>query len=174
MKRIFTLMILGLAIVTAANAQRAPKFPGLQKSPTDIAYMKDGNDVVAKVVYSRPYVNGREIFGDLVPYGKVWRTGADEATEITFYRDVTFGGTEVAAGTYSLFTIPNEGEWDVILNSDLHQWGAYRRKASNDVYTVKAEVGSLDESVENFAIVFTKDGKMAMAWDKTMAAVTVE
>ena len=81
----------------------AIKFPGIQKSPTDISYMRDGRQgpVHAKVVYSRPFKNDRVIFGELVPFGKVWRTGADEATEITFYSDVIFGDKEVKAGTYA-------------------------------------------------------------------------
>lgn len=174
MKRILSILSLSLLIVGSVAAQNAPKFPSLQKSPTDIAYYRDGGEVVAKVVYSRPFKNGREIFGSLVPYGKVWRTGADEATEITFYRDVVFGGESVKAGTYTLFTIPGEDEWSVILNSDLHQWGAYRHKAKNDLVTVKATVGSVDSAVENFAIVFTKKGDLVMAWDKTMASVSVK
>lgn len=172
MKRIFAVMALVMLVAGTAIAQ--PKFPDLQKSPTDIAYYKDGNEVIAKVVYSRPYKNGRAIFGDLVPYGKVWRTGADEATEITFYRDVTFGGKAVSAGTYTVFTVPGESEWEVILNSDLHQWGSYRHKAANDVVKVKAEVGELDSSVENFAIQFDKNGDMYMAWDNTYAKVSVQ
>lgn len=169
MKHLFSFLIVCLV----ASSVDAQEFPGLQKSPTDIAYLRDDSGVVAKVVYSRPYAKGREIFGSLVPYGKVWRTGADEATEITFYRDVTFGGQKVSKGTYTLFTIPGEQEWEVILNTGLHQWGAYRKDDSKDAYKVKASVSSLDSSVENFAIAFTED-KMAMAWDKTMASVSIK
>ena len=86
------------------------ELPELDKSPADIAYFrKSKKDApVAKVIYSRPQKKDRKIFGELVPFGKVWRTGANESTEIDFYKDGTFGGKPVKAGRYSLFTIPNE------------------------------------------------------------------
>lgn len=151
------------------------KFPGIQKSPTDISYMRDGRQgaVHAKVIYSRPYKNDRVIFGELVPFGKVWRTGADEATEITFYKDVMFGGKEVKAGTYAMFTVPNKDSWDVILNKGLHQWGAFTYDDKMDVIKVKAMPKMMDDEVENFSIVFD-DANMIMAWDKTMVAVPVK
>jgi hypothetical protein len=151
------------------------KFPGIQKSPTDIAYMREGRQgpVTAKVVYSRPFKNERAIFGELVPFGKVWRTGADEATEITFYKDVMFGGKEVKAGSYALFTIPNNDSWDIILNSGLHQWGAFSYDEKMDVARTKATPQMMKDSVENFSIVFN-DGNMIMGWDKTMIAVPIK
>lgn len=155
--------------------KEAIKFPGIQKSPTDISYMRDGRQgpVHAKVVYSRPFKNDRVIFGELVPFGKVWRTGADEATEVTFYKDVIFGDKEVKAGTYALFTIPNKDSWDIILNNGLHQWGAFTYDEKMDVIRTKAKAEMMDEPVENFSIVFN-DGNMIMAWDKTMVAVPVK
>jgi hypothetical protein len=151
------------------------KFPGIQKSPTDIAYMRDGRSgpVHAKVVYSRPYRKDRAIFGELVPFGKVWRTGADEATEITFYKDVMFGDKAVKAGSYAVFTIPNKDSWDVILNTGLHQWGAFGYDEKLDVARTTAKVVMMDEALENFSIVFS-DGNMIMAWDKTMVAVPIK
>ncbi len=150
------------------------KFPGIQKSPTDISYMRDGQKgpVNAKVIYSRPYKNERVIFGELVPYGKVWRTGADEATEVTFYNDVMFGGKAVKAGTYAMFTIPNKDSWDIILNNNLHQWGAFTYDDKMDVIRVKATPKMMDNAVENFSIIFD-DKNMILAWDKTMVAVPV-
>jgi hypothetical protein len=151
------------------------KFPDLQKSPTDISYMREGRNgpVHAKIIYSRPFKNDRVIFGELVPYGKVWRTGADEATEITFYSDIMFGDKEVKAGTYALFTIPNKDSWEVILNKGLHQWGAFTYDEKMDVIRTKAKVEMMDNPVENFSIVFN-DGNMIMAWDKTMVAIPVK
>ena len=105
------------------------------------------------------------IFGELVPYGKVWRTGADEATEITFYKDVMFGGKEVKAGTYALFTIPNKDSWDIILNKGLHQWGAFTYDDKMDVTRVRAMPKMMDDEVENFSIMFD-GGNMIMAWTK--------
>ncbi len=150
------------------------KFPGIQASPTDISYMREGRQgaVHAKVIYSRPYKKDRVIFGELVPFGKVWRTGADEATEITFYKDVKFGGKDVKAGTYAMFTIPNKDSWDIILNKGLHQWGAFTYDDKMDVVRVKTMPKMMDDEIENFSIVFD-NGNMVMAWDKTMVAVPV-
>ncbi|NNE97558.1 MAG: DUF2911 domain-containing protein [Pyrinomonadaceae bacterium] len=177
----YTIFLLLVAFVfvgglETANAQETKvRFSSIQKSPTDISYMRDGRrgPVHAKVVYSRPYKKDRTIFGELVPFGKVWRTGADEATEITFYKDVMFGGTEVKAGSYALFTIPNKDSWDVILNSGLHQWGAFTYNSDLDVARTKATPQMMDETLENFSIAFS-GGNMILAWDKTMVAVPVK
>ena len=119
MKKLFTVALIAIAFMVApsANAQ----FAGLQKSPTDIAYAKTDRraEPTMKVIYSRPQKKGRDVFGGLVAYGKVWRTGADEATEIKLMKDYKFGDKTVKAGTYSLFTIPGEKEWTIILNSCL-------------------------------------------------------
>ncbi len=109
----------------------------------------------------------------MVPYGEVWRTGANEATEIQFYQDVTLGSKAVKAGTYSLFTIPGEKEWTIILNSDLDYWGAYTYNEKNDVLRVTAPTTNLNTLVENFTIQFDK-GVMQLAWDKTLVKVAVE
>jgi hypothetical protein len=178
----YTIFLLLVAFVfvgglgtASAQDKKAIKFPGIQKSPTDISYMRDGRrgPVTAKVVYSRPFKKDREVFGGIVPFGKVWRTGADEATEITFYEDVMFGGKEVKAGSYALFTIPNKDSWDVILNSGLHQWGAFTYDEKMDVARTKAKVAMMDDAVENFSIAF-EDGNMILAWDKTMVAVPIK
>ncbi len=124
MKSIFfsLLFLFLLTNILAAQNLIAP-----DKSPMDMAYFPDnfahdrkaGEKPVARVTYSRPARNGREVFGKLIPFGKVWRTGANEASEIKFYEDVELGGKKVKAGTYSLFTIPGEKEWTLILNNYL-------------------------------------------------------
>ena len=154
--------------------QTSVKFAGIQKSPTDISYMREGRrgPVHAKVVYSRPFKKDRAIFGALVPYGKVWRTGADETTEITFYKDVMFGGSPVKAGTYALYTVPNQDTWDVMLNLNLHTWGAFAYNEKMNVVKTSAKVQMMDNAVENFSIAFS-GGNMIMAWDKTMVAVPI-
>ena len=96
----------------------APAYSQTRKSPHDTVSVDN-----ITVTYGRPYKKERKIFGGLEPYGKVWRTGADQATQITFEKDGTFGGKPVKAGTYTLFTIPNPDEWTIILNSQLGQWG---------------------------------------------------
>lgn len=182
MKKNIFLALLMTVIAFGANAQ---KFRGLDKSPRDIAYFpdhfahdrKDGEKALVKVSYSRPYLKGREIFGKLEPYGKVWRLGADESTEIKFYQDATFGGKKVKAGTYSMFAIPNEKEWTIILSSDLDYWGAYKYKEANDVLRVVAYVKKAEAPIENFSIVFEKtsdkSAKMFMGWDNTVVEVPV-
>ena len=180
MKASFVFLLFGTLIYSVTVAQN---FRKPDKSPMDMAYYpdhfahdrKEGEKAVVRVTYSRPLKNGREVFGKLVPYGEVWRTGANEATEIKFYQDVDFGGKKVKAGSYSLFTIPGEKEWTVILNSDLDYWGAYKYNQKNDVVRVPATVGSLSEPLENFSIQFDKKGDkqgvLRLAWDTTVAEV---
>lgn len=145
-------------------------FSFAQKSPKVTAESKN-----TKISYGQPSKKGREIFGKLIPFGQVWRTGANEATEITFAKDVTFGETKVKAGTYSLFTIPGEKEWSVILNSELKQWGSYgydKIKAKN-VAEVKVSVKALDAVVEKMTIA-TDDTNVTISWDKTAVSVPLK
>lgn len=172
------LFILLFSLVSQGQA-----LPGLDKSPMDMAYFPDnfahdrkpGEKAIARVIYSRPRKGERDVFGKLVPYGEVWRTGANEATEIKFYQDVIFGGKKVKAGTYSLFTIPQEKEWTIVLNTDLDHWGAYSYNPKNDVVRVTAPVSQLADSLENFTIGFggkgAKSGIMKIAWEKTSVEV---
>lgn len=177
---------LSLLLTVAALGSQAQKFRALDKSPRDIAYYpdhfahdrKDGEKALVKVSYSRPYLKGREIFGKLEPYGKVWRVGADESTEIKFYQDATFGGKKIKAGTYSMFAIPGEKEWTVILSSDVDYWGAYKYKEANDVLRATVPVSAKAAApLENFSIVFTGDkpdkAVMALGWDTTVVEVPI-
>lgn len=126
------------------------------------------------VKYGRPYKKGREIFGTLVPYDKVWRCGADSATTITFAKDAQFGGKPVKAGTYNLFVIPTEKEWTIILNSELGQWGAYNydKIKDKDVLQVMVPVKTLSTSVEQLTIAAPAKS-LAITWDKTEVAIPV-
>jgi hypothetical protein len=180
------LLFATLCIISFSLVSQAQSFTGLDKSPMDIAYFPDnfahdrkaGQKAVVRVTYSRPAMNSREVFGKLIPYGKVWRTGANEATEIKFYQDVELGGKKVKAGTYSLFTIPGEKEWTIILNNDLDYWGAYSYKEAQDVLRVTALAAQIGTAVENFTIQFEnkgeKQGAMKLAWDKTVVEVPLK
>ena len=139
------------------------------KSPHEIV---EGKNV--KVDYGRPYKKGRVIFGDLEKYGKVWRTGADSATHITFAKDAKVAGQPVKAGTYSLFTIPEEKEWTIILNSERKQWGAYsyEKHKDKDVLRVKVPSKKLDKVIEQHTIRFT-DAGMIIEWDQTQVEVPI-
>ncbi len=177
MKKLFTLATLVLALVFTTEAT-AQEFGGLDKSPADISsYPSSGriSDKMVRVTYSRPQLKDRSI-ADLAPAGKVWRTGANEASEITFYNDVKVGGKDIKAGTYSLFTIPGADEWTVILNSKLNQWGAYSYDESADVARITVAASSADESLEAFSIAFKEaDGgaHMVMGWGTTRVAVPI-
>ncbi len=134
------------------------------------------NDLM-KVTYGQPSKKGRVIFSKdgLAPFGQVWRTGADEATEITVNKDCMFAGVALKAGTYTLFTVPYHGEWKIILNSKLGQWGSfeYENVKNLDVLESTSLVKLLDQPVETFTITLQKDGFL-MAWDQTSVFVTVK
>jgi hypothetical protein len=131
-----------------------------------------------EIVYSRPGAKGREIFGGLVPYGTVWRTGANQATKITFSTPVKFEGAEVPAGTYGLFTIPGESEWTVILNKAPAQWGAYQYDEKKDLVRVKVTPVNLSEQVETFMIewdnIRDESASLYLIWEHTLVPVRIE
>lgn len=160
-------------------AQESVQEIKLDASPADISYYRgEDKQPLAKVQYARPAKNGRTIFGELVPYGEVWRTGANENTEIRFYTDVSFGGEDVPAGTYSLFTIPEDGNWTVILNSALDAWGSYTYDEGKDVTRVEAAAAETATPVERLTIYFEGEGapesNLVIAWDDTVVKIPVE
>lgn len=125
--------------------------------------------------YFRPNVKGRTVFGDLVPYGKVWRTGANSATTITFSEDVSMGGQKITAGKYGLFTIPGEKEWTIILNKDAAQWGSYTYKEDQDVVRLKVKSFAITPKVETFTIQFTNvtpgSLDLLLSWENTGVSI---
>ena len=170
MKNIYLQIVLLFTIsLIMSHSSKAQEFLDLDKSPHDIAYYRVNKITppIIKVLYGRPQKNEREIFGSLIPYGEVWRVGANEATEIRFYQDVIFGKEKVKAGTYVLYAIPGETEWTLILNSNIDTWGAKDYKENFDVARAKAKV-SKAEFLEVFSIGFKNKGKhvnMVLAWD---------
>ena len=126
-----------------------------RKSPIAIASIKS-NSTYIKVVYGQPYRRGRTIFGDLEPWGQVWRTGANEATEITITNTILMGDEAISPGTYALFTIPEPDSFTVILNHELGQWGAFNYNPERDYKRMKFPVTDLDEPVEAFTFEFSK------------------
>jgi hypothetical protein len=127
-------------------------------------------------VYSRPQLKGRKVYS-LAKKGKVWRTGANECTEITFYKDVKIGGKNIKAGTYSLFTIPGEKEWTLIINSKINQWGAYSYDKDSDVVRATGKVSENNKSVEAFSMKFDKTKKGAnliMGWGTVVVTFPIE
>lgn len=177
------LPIICLFIIVSTAPLFGQSLRGTDKSPMDMAYFpdnfahdrKEDEKAIFRVTYSRPAKNGREVFGKLIPYDEVWRTGANESTEIKVYRDVTVGGKPLKAGTYSLFTIPGESEWTIIFNSELDYWGSYNYDDNSDVLRVTAPAKKVDGVIEAFSIQFVKAGNngvtMLIGWDKTMVEV---
>lgn len=168
MKTVIKALVFTFALVFSqiGNAQ---KFAELDPSPMDAATFPSNYkiaDKAIKVIYSRPQLKGRDV-AKLAPNYEVWRTGANEATEITFYKPVRFGEVKVKPGTYTLFTIPNDQEWTVILSSDINVWGAYTYKQENDVARIKVPVTQGKDILEAFSITFEESkagADMYMGW----------
>jgi len=146
-------------------------------SPLEVISMRY-DDAYVKIVYSKPKREGRKVFGGLVPYDEVWRTGNNEATEITLTRDVLINKDTLKAGTYSMFTIPGEQMWTIIFNSDLGLFGSYNYREENDVlrFEVPSSISTFD--YEYFTIEFLKKGlsetEIALRWDKTVVRFPLE
>lgn len=170
-----TTMAFGIMMVFNTNAT-AQKFPALDKSPMDMtAYPNDYKDAnkTARIIYCRPQLKGRSL-DELTPAGKVWRTGANEVPEITFYKDVKFGNTKLKAGSYSLLTIPEKDSYTIIINKDLNVSGSATYNDKNEVARLKVPVTEGEESLEAFSMVFTKGEKgiiLNLGWDKVRVAV---
>jgi hypothetical protein len=158
-------VILGLLVVSSlVFAQNAPQSPSITSESANV-----------KITYGQPAKKNRDIFGKLVPFGQVWRTGANAATEVTFKNDVSFGGKKVKAGTYTLFTIPNSNEWTVILNSELKQWGSYGYDKIKDknVAEVKVKAMNNEATVEKLTIT-AEDSQISIEWDNTVVRVPLK
>jgi hypothetical protein len=171
--KLFTAFAFAFMMLVSFNVD-AQKFRNLDKSPMDAASIGRGNEQLAKVYYSRPQLKGRTVGTDLAPYGKVWRTGANEATQLVLNVDMNLNGTKIKAGTYSVFTIPGEKEWEVIVSSDLNNWGSSGYKKDNTVASIKVPVTTGEESLEAFSMAFapSDDGvHLHMGWDKVRVAV---
>jgi hypothetical protein len=164
-----TLITTILFLVLFSFNMQSQKFSGLDKSPMDVASypsIHDDPDTQIKIIYSRPQLKGRAL-DELITDGKVWRTGANEATVIILYKDMKMGKELVKAGTYSLATIPGKKEWVIILNSDINVWGAYSYKEENDVARLTVPVTQGVEVVEALSIILEENEKgvnMVLGW----------
>ncbi len=160
----------------------APAPPATRPSPLAMARVNLG-DAYLSVVYSRPSKRGRDnIFGSkdakaLVPFGEVWRTGANEATEVVVTRDLLVGGKRLPAGNYSLFTVPGADRWTVHFNRALGLWGSRDYDAAKDVLVLEAKPNTLADEVEQFTIALPKKGdgaELVLSWIKTEVRLPVE
>jgi hypothetical protein len=168
-----------LLIGTGAVRAQTPVIPPLDKSALDISYYpvnhpilkiqdKATEPLMARVIYSRPVKAGRRIAGNLFEYGSVWRLGANEATEIEFFRDARIADKTVKKGRYTLYAIPNPDRWTLIINRETDTWGAFRYDPSKDVGRFTAKPEKNPDPVEAFTVCFDGNGKLAnlhILWD---------
>jgi hypothetical protein len=168
-------------------SQAANKLPEVDKSPMDVSYYpanypilkiqnKASEPVIARVLYSRPQKQGRKVFGELIEYGKVWRLGANEATEIDLYKDVKIGGKKIAKGRYTVYAIVTENEWTMILNKDTDTWGAFKYDAKKDVVRTDVPVQKTDEVVESMSMWFEKAASginLIIAWEQMKISMPI-
>jgi hypothetical protein len=165
MKKIWTFMFVSAFFIVSACAQQ-PK-----ASPTSKATGKAGNANIT-ITYGQPSVKGRVIFGDLVPYGKVWRTGANEATIFETDSDIMVEGKKLPVGKYALFTIPGEKTWTIIFNKTWNQWGSFKYKQEDDVLRVEAKPQACP--MTELMTFNVANNKVMLAWDKTAVEFAVK
>ena len=163
-----------------------PQLSRLDKSPMDMIYCpadypilkmsgKLTGDPVARVIYSRPFKDSRPIFGNVVKYGSYWRLGANESTEIEFFRDVMISGGKVRKGRYIMYCIPQKDSWTIKLNSDLYTWGL-KVHDSGDLYSFTIPVTTTPQALDIFTMEFEnadKGAKLVMGWDSTIAVLPI-
>jgi Protein of unknown function (DUF2911) len=180
-----------LSFITLLSAvgvfAQSGSLPPLDKSPMDMSYYpanypllkindKITEPLTARVIYSRPQKAGRTLFGELVEYGKVWRMGANEATEIEFYKPVKIGGKKIAKGRYTLYAIVNETSWTIIVNKDTDIWGAFKYDPKKDIVRVEVPVQKNNEIVEALTMAFenaTSGIRLIIAWDMVKVALPI-
>jgi len=173
MKKQISLALLSICVLFSA-AVMAQEKEDKSKRPSPPA-KAEGSADGAKIVidYSKPSAKGRKMLGGNEPYGKVWRTGANEATTFDVDKNVKVEGKELPKGKYALFTIPGENEWTIIFNKTANQWGAYDYKEADDALRVTVKAGKTDKFVETFNIS-VEGGKVVLQWENTKVAFAVK
>lgn len=184
MKRYFLILIL-LSCIAIADAQ---SWVPVDKSPMDQIYypvdypylkVRGGTKepVRLRVIYSRPFKNGREVFGGtLVPYGEVWRLGANEATEIEFFTPVVVKGKTIPKGRYTLYAIVTEKDWTYIINKDTDVWGAFKYDKAKDLLRATVPINTISDTLESLTIDLKPSKKgveLVTGWDNKSAALLI-
>lgn len=165
-------------ILYALNAS-AQSYKNLDVVSHDISYLRETmvTPPLVKVVYGRPKTKTPQVFGSKIPFGELWRTGDNEATEVKLYKNTKVGDSLVKAGTYVLVTIPGKKEWEIILSSNLDVWGAFQYDPSADVARIKVPV-SKAENLETFSIVFKRAAQkqtlMVLGWGSTRVKIPLK
>jgi hypothetical protein len=182
-----TSILICLLISFTFSFSQSSKLPEVDKSPMDVSYYpnnypilkiqnKATEPLVARILYSRPQRQGRKVFGELVEYGKVWRLGANEATEIEFYKDVKIDGKKVIKGRYTLYAIVNENTWTMIINKDTDTWGAFKYDSKKDLLRTDVPVQKTGEVVESMSMIFEKSAtgiSLIIAWEQMKVTVPI-
>ena len=183
-KACLALMVICFSAV-AAFAQG--KLPPIDKSPMDMSYCPDKYPVlkiqdkitdplVARVIYSRPQKNGRVIFGELVEYGKVWRLGANEATELNIYQTVRINDKKVKKGRYTMYCIPYADKWTLIINKESDTWGSFKYEEKKDLLRVDVPVSKQTDILDAFVMAFEKTNtgsNLIIAWDDVKVSLPI-
>lgn len=180
MKKIILILVVITAIVFGISYQNGGLFSQPLSPKKTVVFEVD--DLELEVFYNRPSKRNRQVFGALVPFNEIWRTGANEATTFETNKDLTIGGKTLKAGKYTLWTIPNNKEWTVIFNSKMYPWGVSEtmepmREAQYDVISFNTKVNTLNTTVEQFTIAFdnsTDNLFLTMAWDNTKIEVPLK
>ena len=171
-KRIALPALLAIVFTTAAFGQMG----GGKPSPPASATCDLGGGKSIKTDYSSPRMKGRKIYGELVPFGEVWRTGANEATTFVTSADIVIGGKSVPAGSYTIFTVPNADKWTLIINKKTGEWGIPYKYEGDELARVNMKVSKLPSPLENFTISYNKSGSgcaMHIDWETTSASVDI-
>lgn len=172
------LLIFTVMLITGLSYKSNAQVPGLPNPSSTQTIIQELGLGKVSVTYSRPGVKDRKIFGGLVPFGQVWRTGANSATSITFSEDAIIEGNEISAGAYELFCIPEKDEWTIILNKAAGQWGAYTYDQSKDVIRFKVKTGVIPQKQEAFTVQFTdptsKSSALNLVWDHTSVTIQLK
>jgi hypothetical protein len=177
MKKQFAVLAVGcltLGFMAALGSAQADKAARPSPAAKATCALADGKTIT--VDYSSPRAKGRKIFGGLVPYGEVWRTGANEATTFVTTADVMVGGTHVPAGSYTIFTIPNKDKWTLVISKKSGEWGTNYPGPENDLARIEMKASALPAAAENFTIAFDKSAggcTLRMDWETTRASVEV-
>ncbi len=180
MKKLFFLLAFTLTVQLVMAQQKATE---LDKSPMDVCYFppnypllkmreQASGEPLARILYSRPQKKGRTIFGEEVKYNEVWRLGANEATEIEFFKNATVGGKKVPKGRYTMFCIPTEKKWTLIFNKDNYTWGSFNYKSDKDVTRVDAPVQQTNDAVEALTMYFDNNN-LSILWDTAKVQLPV-
>ena len=186
MKKLMAFLFLFQLAFTGLMAQ-SDNLPPVDKSPMDMSYYpanypvlkiqdKLTEPLIARVIYSRPQKSGRIIFGGLVKFGEVWRLGANEATEVEFFKTVRIGGKKIKSGRYTLYAIVNENSWTLIVNKEIDTWGSFKYDPKKDLVRTELPSQKIDAVVEYLSMQFEKTTtgcNLVISWDTTRVALPV-